>query len=236
MIVPLGQSEAQKRCAIYTRKSTTDRLDHEFNSLETQREICQAYIKCQAHRNWVELPHRYDDGGFSGGNLERPALKHLIADIEAVRVDIIVIYKIDRLSRSLTDFVRLIDVLDKYGVGFVSVTQTFDTSDSMGRLVLNILLTFSQFERELASDRARDKKAALKRRGLFVGGTPPFGFKLVKGRRLVVDAERAKLVREMFSRFPDIPAAQLAREFRARGCTTRQFRTKAGRLRGGWPI
>src|SRR3954451_4759738 len=146
--------ESRKRCAIYTRKSTTARLDLEINSLETQREVCQSYIKCQAHRNWVELPCRYDDGGFSGGTLERPALKRLMGDIEAGRVDMVVIYKIDRLSRSLTDFVRLIDMLDKYDVGFVSFTQTFDTSDSMGRMVLNILLTFSQFEREHASARA----------------------------------------------------------------------------------
>jgi site-specific DNA recombinase len=144
--------DTQTRCAIYTRKSTTAGLEMEVNSLEMQREVCQAHIKCQAHRNWIELPRRYDDGGYSGGTLERPALKRLIADIEAGRIDIVVIYKIDRLSRSLMDFVRLIDVLDKYGVAFVSVTQTFDTSDSMGRLVLNILLTFSQFERELASE------------------------------------------------------------------------------------
>src|SRR5574339_81606 len=134
------------RCAIYTRKSTDAGLASPVNSLETQRGVCQAYIKCQAHRNWVELPYRYDDGGYSGGTLERPALKRLIADVEAGRIDVIVIYKIDRLSRSLADFVRLMDVLDRYGASFVSVTQTFDSSDSMGRLVLNILLTFSQFE------------------------------------------------------------------------------------------
>src|SRR5688572_23385845 len=165
-----------KRCAIYTRKSTDAGLNLEVNSLVTQREVCQAYIRSQAHRNWLELPHLYDDGGYSGGNLERPAMKRLLSDIESGRIDIVVIYKIDRLSRSLTDFVRLMEVLQRYDVSFVSVTQTFDTSDSMGRLVLNILLTFSQFERELASERVRDKKAALKRRGLFTGGTPPFGF------------------------------------------------------------
>ena len=146
------------RCAIYTRKSTSPAPQIEINTLATQREVCSAYIRCQGHRNWIEVPHKYDDGGFSGGSLERPALKRLVNDVEAGRVDMIVVYKIDRLSRSLSDFVRLID---KYGASFVSVTQTFDTSDSMGRHVLNILLTFAQFERELASDRTRDKKAAL---------------------------------------------------------------------------
>jgi DNA invertase Pin-like site-specific DNA recombinase len=237
--MPFNSIEAtapQKRCAIYTRKSTAAGLGLEVNTLETQREVCSAYIKCQAHKNWVTLPHRYDDGGFSGGSLERPALKRLINDIEAGRIDMVVVYKIDRLSRSLADFVRLLDVLDKYGASFVSVTQTFDTSDSMGRLVLNILLTFAQFERELAGDRTRDKKAALMRRGFFTGGTPPFGFMLAKGGRLIIDPERAPLVQEIFERFPDVPASQLVREFRARGCTTRQFVTKAGRQRGGWPI
>lgn len=227
---------AQMRCAIYTRKSTSNRLDLEVNSLQTQREVCQAYIKCQAHRNWVELPHHYDDGGFTGGNLERPALRRLIDDIEAGRIDMVVVYKIDRLSRSLADFVRLLDVLEKYGASFVSVTQTFDTSDSMGRLVLNILLTFAQFERELASDRTRDKKAALLRRGFFTGGTPPFGYTLAKGGRLIRDPATAPLVQEIYARFPDVPANQLVREFKARGCRTPRFVTRAGRERGGWPI
>lgn len=230
------ETAVQKRCAIYTRKSTTAGLALEVNSLETQREVCSAYVRCQAHRNWVELPQKYDDGGFSGGSLERPALKRLISDIEAGRIDLIVVYKIDRLSRSLSDFIRLINTLDKYGVSFVSVTQTFDTSDSMGRLVLNILLTFAQFERELASDRTRDKKAALMRRGLYVGGTPPFGYSLAKRGRLVVDHALAPLVSEMFDRFPDVTALQLSREFRSRGCTTRRYVTKNGIERGGLPI
>lgn len=226
----------QMRCAIYTRKSVANRPEMDVNSLQTQREVCQAYIKCQAHRNWVELPHHYDDGGFSGGNLERPALRRLLGDIEAGRVDMVVVYKIDRLSRSLADFVRLLDVLEKYGAGFVSVTQTFDTSDSMGRLVLNILLTFAQFERELASDRIRDKKASLMKRGLFTGGTPPFGYMLAKGGRLIVDQERAHWVREIFERFPHVPAQPLARDLKGRGCATRRFITRAGRERGGWPM
>lgn len=226
----------QMRCAIYTRKSTTAGLAAEFNTLETQREVCSAYVKCQAHRNWTELPQHYDDGGFSDGSLERPALKRLLGDIEAGRVDMIVVYKIDRLSRSLSDFIRLIDMLDKFGARFVSVTQTFDTSDSMGRLVLNILLTFAQFERELAGDRARDKKAALMRRGFFVGGTPPFGYMLEKGGRLTPEPIGAEIVREIFERFPEVPATTLAREFRTRGLTTRRFKTKTGKMRGGQQI
>ena len=225
-----------KRCAIYTRKSTDAGLEFQVNSLVTQREVCQAYIRSQAHRNWIELPHQYDDGGYSGGNLERPAMRRLLADIEGGRIDVVVIYKIDRLSRSLTDFVRLIDILQQHDVSFVSVTQTFDTSDSMGRLVLNILLTFSQFERELASERVRDKKAALKRRGLFTGGTPPFGFTLGRGGKLIVDAERAAIVRELFERFPEVSANQLAKELRERGCLTRRYKTRAGKERGGQPL
>lgn len=226
------------RCAIYTRKSTDHGLDCAINSLETQRGVCQAYIKCQAHRNWVELPYKYDDGGYSGGSLERPALKRMIADLKAGRIDVIVIYKIDRLSRSLPDFVRLMDVLERYEASFVSVTQTFDTSDSMGRLVLNILLTFAQFERELMSDRVKDRKAAMKRRGLFTGGTPPIGYRRSRAGKLLVDPEWAAIVKEIFHRFPNVPAAQLARELRARGIVTRRIRGKNGNMRGGqriWP-
>jgi site-specific DNA recombinase len=224
------------RCAIYTRKSTSIGLDAEVSSLQSQREVCQAYIKCQAHRNWVELPTVYDDGGYSGGTLERPALQRLVADIEAGRIDVIVIYKIDRLSRSLADFVRLMDLLDKYDASFVSVTQTFDTSDSMGRLVLNILLTFAQFERELMSDRVRDKKAAMRRQGLFTGGTPPIGYIRSRRGKLIVDPEWGKIVQEIFERFPDVSAAQLANDLHARGITTRRFRCKNGNIRGGHRI
>jgi site-specific DNA recombinase len=224
------------RCAIYTRKSTESGLDMAVNSLETQREVCQAYIKCQAHRNWSEVSHRYDDGGYSGGTLERPALRQLIEDVEAGRVDMIVIYKIDRLTRSLLDFVRLVDVLEKYGASFVSVTQSFDTSDSMGRLVLNVLLTFAQFERELMSDRVRDKKAAMRRKGLFTGGMPPFGYLIEKGGRLVVDFDRAPLVRELFRRYPTTSTPALVNDLRNRGCVTRRWVSKTGRPHGGQPI
>lgn len=230
------RSDQIVRCAIYTRKSTQAGLDMEVNSLQTQREVCQAYIKCQAHRRWTEVPQQYDDGGHSGGSLERPALHHLIADVEAGRVDIIVIYKIDRLTRSLLDFVRLIDLMDRYGVSFVSVTQTFDMSDSMGRLVLNILLTFAQFERELMSDRVRDKKAAMRRKGIFAGGLPPMGY-LVRDGHLVVDPDRAALVRHIFRRYPRVSSANvLVRELRAAGCLTRAYVTKNGVHRGGQPI
>jgi DNA invertase Pin-like site-specific DNA recombinase len=183
----------------------------------------------------VEVHHQYDDGGYSGAKLERPALQRLIGDVEAGRIDIVVIYKIDRLSRSLTDFVRIIDVLNRHGASFVSVTQTFDTSDSMGRLVLNILLTFAQFERELMSERVRDKKAAMRRKGLFTGGLPPMGF-LYEDGRLVVDQERAKWVCEMFERYPRQSANSLAREMAQRGCTTRRWTSRTGRIHGGQPI
>lgn len=226
------------RCAIYTRKSTDRGLEKDANSLETQRSVCQAYIKCHAHRNWTELPYRYDDGGFSGANLQRPALQRLIADVEAGRIDVIVIYKIDRLSRSLTDFVRLMDVLQRYGASFVSVTQTFDTSDSMGRLVLNILLTFAQFERELMADRVRDKKAEMRRRGLFTGGTPPVGYLRSRTGKLVLDPDWAPLIKEVFQRYPQESAQKLAEDFTARGIMTRTNRAKNGNRHGGqriWP-
>jgi DNA invertase Pin-like site-specific DNA recombinase len=223
------------RCAIYTRKSTEQGLEAEVSSLETQRDVCRAYIRCQAHNNWSEVPQQYDDGGYSGAKLERPALQRLIADIKAGRIDIVLIYKIDRLTRSLTDFVRIIDVLNRYGASFVSVTQTFDTSDSMGRMVLNILLTFAQFERELMSERVRDKKAAMRRKGLYAGGLPPMGY-LVKNGRLVVDCERAEWIREIFQLYLDMPPRRIAAALTARGCTTRRWITKNGKVHGGQPV
>lgn len=225
------------RCAIYTRKSTEQGLDAAVNSLETQRDVCQAYIKCQVHRNWAELPQRYDDGGYSGGTLARPALARLIRDIEEGRIDVIVVYKIDRLTRSLLDFVRLTEVLEKYGASFVSVTQAFDTSDSMGRLVLNVLLTFAQFERELASDRVRDKKAAMRKKGLFAGGLPPFGYLVERGGKLVVDHERAPIVAWLYDQYPKVRGVEvLVTELRKRGSLTRLWRTLGGVERGGQPI
>ena len=220
------------RCAIYTRKSTSAGLDEPVNSLETQREVCRAYLKTQQHRNWIEVHQVYDDGGYSGGSLKRPALQRLLDDIEAGRIDQVVIYKIDRLSRSLTDFVRLMDVFDRFEVSFVSVTQTFDTSDSMGRLVLNILLTFAQFERELGGERVRDRIEEKRRRGLFPGGCPPIGY-LVKRGRLVLDHERAETVRRLFLDFPTMTATALAKRLQAEGFTSRTYVGRHGQARGG---
>ena len=225
------------RCAIYTRKSTESGLDMRVTSLVAQRDVCQSYIKCQAHRDWIELPKHYDDGGVSGGTLQRPALGELIADVEAGRVDVIVIYKLDRLTRSLLDFVRLMDVLNRYGATFACVTQNFDTSDSMGRLILNVLLTFAQFEREIMSDRVRDKKAAMMRKGLFTGGLPPFGYLNKDGGRLTIDPERGPLVREFFDRYPEASSVrELVNDMRERGYVTRQYVSRNGREHGGQPI
>lgn len=189
-----------RRCAIYARKSVGNRLDLDVNSLETQREVCSAYIKSQRHRGWVELPQRYDDAGHSGSGLERPALARLMHDIEAGEIDFVVIYKVDRLTRSLSDFVRLIEIFDRHGISFVSISQAFDTSDSMGRMILNVLLTFSQFERELIADRIRDSIRTRKQHGLWPSGIPPFGYIKVGGRLKVLE-EEAEQVRFIYAEF-----------------------------------
>ena len=163
------------RCAIYTRKSSEEGLDQEFNSLQAQREACEAFINSQRHEGWVCLPQAYDDGGFSGATMERPALQQLLADITAGRVDTVVVYKIDRLTRSLADFAKIVEILDQRSASFVSVTQQFNTTTSMGRLTLNVLLSFAQFEREVIGERIRDKIAASKRKGMWMGGVPPLG-------------------------------------------------------------
>src|SRR5580692_2697856 len=185
------------RCAVYTRKSTEEGLDQEFNSLQAQREAAEAYIKSQRQLGWTVLPQPYDDGGFTGGNIERPALKRLLEDIEAHRVDCVMVYKVDRLSRSLLDFARLMDLFDQRSVSFVSVTQQFNTTTSLGRLTLNILLSFAQFERDIIGERTRDKMSAARRRGKWVGGTPVLGYD-VEGGRLVVNESEANQVREIF--------------------------------------
>ena len=172
------------RCAVYTRKSSEEGLDMEFNSLDAQREACEAYVASQKAEGWVPLPDRYDDGGVSGGTLERPALKRLLAEIETGKVDIVVVYKIDRLSRSLMDFARLVEVFDRKSVTFVSVTQSFNTTTSMGRLTLNVLLSFAQFEREVIGERIRDKVAASRKKGIWMGGWAPIGYD-VKNRKLM---------------------------------------------------
>ena len=187
------------RWAVYTRKSSEEGLDMEFNSLDAQREACEAYVASQKAEGWLLVPDRYDDGGFSGGTLERPALQRLIADIEAKRVDVVVVYKIDRLSRSLMDFAKLVEVFDRNSVTFVSVTQSFNTTTSMGRLTLNILLSFAQFEREVIGERIRDKFAASRKKGMWMGGWAPLGYD-VKDRKLVVNEAEAAIVRSSAGR------------------------------------
>lgn len=190
------------RCAIYTRKSSDDGLEQDFNSLDAQFEACVAYVASQRHEGWKLLPGRYDDGGVSGGTLERPALRRLLADIAARRVDMVVVYKIDRLTRSLADFARLVETLEAASCSFVSVTQAFNTASSMGRLTLNVLLSFAQFEREVTAERIRDKIAASKRKGLWMGGVPPLGYDADPDpmrRALVVDALEAEVVRALFA-------------------------------------
>jgi DNA invertase Pin-like site-specific DNA recombinase len=224
-----------QRCAIYTRKSTEDQWDREFSSIESQRDICSAYITCQQHKQWESLPESYDDAGYSGANLYRPALQRLLRDVEHGEIDVVVIYKIDRLTRSLGDFIRLVQVLDHSHVKFVSVTQAFDTSDSMGRLVLNILLTFAQFERELIADRIRDKVASIKRRGMINGGRPPYGYDIID-HRLVVNRAEAEQVRAIFRRYLELgTCSALSRQLRAEGLRAKVFTNRAGVVLGGGP-
>jgi DNA invertase Pin-like site-specific DNA recombinase len=188
---------ASFRCAIYTRKSTEEGLEQDFNSLDAQRESCAAYILSQASLGWTALAKHYDDGGISGGTMERPALQDLLADIKSRKVDVVVVYKIDRLTRSLMDFARIVEVFDAHKVSFVSVTQQFNTLSSMGRLTLNVLLSFAQFEREVTAERIRDKIAASKKKGMWMGGAVPLGYR-VDNRKLVINAEEAETVRQIF--------------------------------------
>jgi DNA invertase Pin-like site-specific DNA recombinase len=208
------------RCAVYTRKSSEEGLEQEFNSLHAQREACESYIASQRSEGWVLVRDQYDDGGISGGTLERPGLKRLLADIEDGLVDVVVVYKIDRLSRSLMDFSKLVEVFDRNGVTFVSVTQSFNTTTSMGRLTLNILLSFAQFEREVTAERIRDKVRASRMKGMWMGGCPPLGYE-VKDRKLVENPADAAHVRWVFARFIEIGSGTLlARELAERGVTT----------------
>jgi DNA invertase Pin-like site-specific DNA recombinase len=210
------------RCAVYTRKSSEEGLEQEFNSLDAQRESCEAYIASQRSEGWIPVRDRYDDGGISGGTLERPALQRLLADIEDGLVDVVFVYKIDRLSRSLMDFAKLVEVFDRNQVTFVSVTQSFNTTTSMGRLTLNVLLSFAQFEREVTAERIRDKFAASRAKGMWMGGCPPLGYD-VKARKLIVNDDAAANVRFIFKRFVEIGSGTtLLRELTQRGITTRQ--------------
>lgn len=223
----------KKRCAIYTRKSTDEGLDQEYNSLEAQRDSALAFISSQRHEGWIAVNDGYDDGGFSGGNTNRPALKRLLADVEDGRIDVVVVYKIDRLSRSLSDFAQMVDLFDAHGVTFVSVTQQFNTTTSMGRLTLNILLSFAQFEREVTGERIRDKISASKAKGMWMGGTPPLGYD-VRDRKLVVNESEAALVRDIFARYAETgSAAQLVRELQIEGHTTKVWVAQNGRHHDG---
>ncbi|WP_372624702.1 recombinase family protein [Falsiroseomonas sp.] len=213
------------RCAVYTRKSSEEGLDMEFNSLDAQREACEAYIASQRAKGWVLVRDRYDDGGISGGTLDRPALKRLVADIQEGLVDVVVVYKIDRLSRALLDFSKLVEVFDANQVTFVSVTQSFNTTTSMGRLTLNILLSFAQFEREVIGERIRDKVAASRKRGMWMGGFVPLGYD-VRERKLVVNDAEAALVQRIFQGFVEMESCtKLVRTLRAEGATTKRGRT-----------
>jgi len=226
-------AEKLQRCAVYTRKSTEDGLEQEFNSLDAQYEACAAYALSQRHEGWALVPERYDDGGFSGGSMQRPGLKRLLADIAAGKVDVILVYKIDRLTRSLADFAKIVEVLDAAGASFVSITQSFNTTTSMGRLTLNMLLSFAQFEREVTGERIRDKIAASKRKGMWMGGPVPLGYE-VDARKLVINPKEADLVRHIFQRYLDVGSVvELADELNRQGHRTKVQNRASGPHRGG---
>src|ERR1019366_220132 len=199
-----------RRCAIYTRESSEEGLEQDFNSLHAQREACEAFIKSQAGEGWRLVKTAYDDGGLSGGTMERPALQRLLSDINQGLIDVVVVYKVDRLTRSLTDFAKMVEVFDARGVSFVAVTQQFNTTTSMGRLTLNVLLSFAQFEREVTGERIRDKIAASKRKGVWMGGVPPLGYD-VRDRRLVVNRAEATTVKRIYGRYLELGSVRLLR-------------------------
>jgi len=224
------------KCAIYTRKSSEEGLEQDFNSLHAQRESCEAYIKSQKHEGWIALPTLYDDGGYSGGSIERPALKKLLADIQSRAVDVVVVYKVDRLTRSLADFAKIVEIFDAAGVSFVSVTQQFNTTTSMGRLTLNVLLSFAQFEREVTGERIRDKIAASKQKGMWMGGWVPIGYDR-KDRTLVVNEEEARTVRTIFELFLKLRNVRKVQAELARlGLTTKIYPISTGKVLGGLPF
>ena len=230
-----AKPEARKtyRCAIYTRKSTEEGLEQEFNSLDAQREAGELYIKSQKHEGWECLDAKYDDGGFTGANMERPGLRRLLADIAAGKIDCVVVYKVDRLSRSLLDFAKIIEVFDRHQVTFVSVTQSFNTASSMGRLTLNVLLSFAQFERDMISERTRDKMRAARRKGRWVGGKPILGYNVVNSK-LVIEALESLRVQQIFDLYLDLKSTlQVARVLNERGWRTKEWTTKKGRTIGG---
>jgi DNA invertase Pin-like site-specific DNA recombinase len=227
------ERKKQLRCAIYTRVSTEYGLEQEFNSLDAQRESSEAFTKSQAHEGWRALRTRYDDGGFSGASLQRPALQQLLADIRNGLVDVVVVYKVDRLTRSLADFAKLVELFDAHGVSFVSVTQAFNTTNSMGRLTLNVLLSFAQFEREVTGERIRDKVAASRRKGIWMGGNVPLGYE-VREKKLVINEEEAEAVRTIFQRYVELRSLNdLLRDLRQRAILSKRVVRSNGRVRGG---
>lgn len=224
------------RCAVYTRKSTEEGLDQEYNSIDAQRDAGHAYIASQRNEGWIAVANDYDDPAYSGGNMERPALQRLLADIEAGKIDVVIIYKIDRLTRSLADFSRMVEVFEQHRVSFVSVTQNFNTTNSMGRLMLNILLSFAQFEREVTGERIRDKITASKRKGMWMGGIPPLGYD-VENRRLVPNEREARIIRHIFQRFVELGSStMLVKELRLDRVTSKSWTTQDGKVREGKPI
>jgi DNA invertase Pin-like site-specific DNA recombinase len=224
------------RCAVYTRKSTEEGLEQDFNSLDAQREACAAYILSQRHEGWTPVSDIYDDGGYSGGTIDRPALKALLAEIAAGRIDVIVVYKVDRLTRSLADFAKIVEILDDAGASFVSVTQSFNTTTSMGRLTLNVLLSFAQFEREVTGERIRDKIAASKAKGMWMGGPIPLGYRLEE-RKLLVDEHEAATIRMVFTRFLELGSGRaLVAELDRDGVRSKQRINRHGRIYGQLPI
>jgi site-specific DNA recombinase len=230
------EATSKQRCAVYTRKSSEEGLDQEYNSIDAQRDAGHAYIASQRTEGWIAVADDYDDPAFSGGNMERPALRRLMADIERGLIDIVVMYKIDRLTRSLADFSKMVEVFEAHGVSFVSVTQQFNTTTSMGRLMLNILLSFAQFEREVTGERIRDKIAASKKKGMWMGGIPPLGYD-VENRRLIINSTEAQLVQRIFNRFIATgSSASVVRELEQEGAISKSWVTQDGRERTGKPI
>ena len=234
--IQIAGSKNRKRCAVYCRVSSDERLDQEFNSIDAQKEAGHAYIASQRAEGWIPVADDYDDPGYSGGNTDRPALKRLLADIERGRIDIVVVYKIDRLTRSLADFAKMVDVFDLYDVSFSAVTQQINSATSMGRLMLNVLLSFAQFEREVTSERIRDKIAAAKRKGMWMGGVPSIGYDVVN-RQLVVNDAEAAVVRRIFEEMLTIGSpTQIAANLTAEGITTKAWTTQEGQTRSGTRI
>src|SRR6202022_2161961 len=226
----------RQRCAIYTRKSTEHNLDLAFNSLDAQREACEAYIKSQAHEGWALVRDRFDDGGLSGASLDRPALQDLLNKVRARQLDIVVVYKVDRLTRSLADFAKLVEAFDEHDVSFVSVTQSFNTTSSMGGLTLNVLLSFAQFEREVIGERVRDKIAASKKKGMWMGGVPPLGYGVQDHKLVAIDRE-ADTVRLIFRRYAELGSVRLlTSELEACGIKSKSWTSASGRLAGGKPF